>query len=237
MSLSNLYCIILEEPINTFNQKFTQELFSKTISLRIDGYHSFHGASILPADSYDYISHILIFAEKSDHGYEPVQTIKYCSWSQAEKYNLEFQPIALSNDQIKETIYSLIRKEEEKNQLSYTSSLAYHPKFKNTLTGGKLAMAISGISYLFHKEYGIQKGIAAGAPELHTDRFFEKAGYHPVCKNPYFTQTSYLNKEVKMMKIEEWSEYAKKVAREWKAFWDNRIIVNKEFYQKDQLCL
>jgi hypothetical protein len=234
----NLRIVVLESPYDTLSDPLVQDLFSRTMKLKIEGYQTVYPYGVLPVDSYDFIAtHQLVCREKNGR-YEILMGAKYVTLQKCMTHRLPFPGLSLLRSsaatphaQILESLLERYSKNPEK--VSYGSSWTIDPISRsNPVVKKTLKDLMTATLVHYETELETVERFCCGAPKIKTDLYFENLGYHRLSDQnnplPAFNQASLMGEAAVMLRCSNFSDAALNIAESYRDLWESRLVLRPE---------
>lgn len=229
----------LEVPYDSWNEKLTQEVFNKTIALKINGYLTTYPYGILPFDATDFVANHLLICEESQSGsITPLVSYKSISLERCNIHNLVFPCLSILSASNAQLHYGYVNSlldqfKMNPNAISYESGFTIHPKARMDRDLMKeLKTLLMGFSMNHAQEKGIRCFLGMGMTKVKADQYFLSWGYKAFSDDngelPLVKVKSHFWEESRLFKLENFSQLALESMLKSKSFWNNRILIESK---------
>lgn len=238
MKLSDLQIVLIDSPYETWDNKETQDLFFKTVDLKLKGYLNDYEHGVLPLDTTDFVGTHHLICQKTPTGLVPLLGWRSISLEKAKLHNMPFSPLALaracnSPDHEKAIQAIVDRAEKEKFSITYESAITIHPSVRNNEEVTSLLKDVLRAMHVHHHhDYNIKESIVGGSMRHKMDRYFLWWGYKAIDLNgktlPFVKVPQAKFEPTIIYYRKEFSKEALELAPKFRAIWDEKIVISSE---------
>lgn len=227
---SNYQVVILENPCLCWNEQTTQNIFSKVVKLKMDGYQYEYGQNVMPLNAYDFIGTHLVLCEKQKDDLQPVSIAKISRYSVCDYFNHSFQPIELAkkggNNKLADEIEEILNETYAcGREITYDSSWTVRPDLRNKKVANSTVLRIMFSLWVnYHLDHSIPDFIVSATLKVKTDKMFLASGCVPISENPYYRLLEVNNQEAMMLRSSGLSKLVLLNAEKYRSLWENRLI-------------
>ncbi len=227
-----LQIVVIERPIDTWNDPLTAAIFHKMVSLKLDGYSQHHVYGTLPVDKTDFFADHIVVGNIASGTFEPITGWRSVSMDACRTFCHEFSGLAVAKSAPEhfESISRLIRQYEGR-KIRYCSAYTINPQIRDRRLLVQIKPIITALGCLFHTTYQTELSLMAGSVKTKVDKMFEQGGYVPISLEgrelPSFGIQSLNDMEVRMVVLREWSQYARECADRYNDLWSRRMTLRK----------
>jgi len=231
---NSLQIVILECPIQSIHDSFTQEIFGKILELKIKSYQFWFGKNALPLDAIDFIACHLLLCTYQEKQWIPILAYKLVSLKTCEAYQLEFPIMTHFKNCLKakphfKVIQTLMNQaQQEKKEIYWCGGFMISLKFipmKNHLENLMRAMHV--FYHLPHSSFLI---FTVASQKFKTQNLFTQAGYQFIQSHgqdcPAIPLPSYYFEEVLIMYQKALPNSEIQHAQAYQALWNKRIHID-----------
>ncbi len=205
-----LRLITLECPYDLMGQEKVQELFAKTLDLKIQGYLKEYPYGILPIDTTDFIGDHMILAQEWGGKLTPIMAQRSVSLERCQIHHLPFPGLQLlegvPNAETHRSVLSrLVEAEKSKNgRITYDSSVTIHPRVRENPILKQVVRDLIWVQHVLHHEnVGTSLNITMAVTQFKMDQAFRIVGYRPLINQeselPALTFQNHFNLNAKVM--------------------------------------
>ncbi len=238
--LKNLVMVILKCPYLNWHNKNTRELFTKMISLKLEGYQRKHFFGVMPIDQTDYIANHLLICKKEKNGdLIPISGVKSLPYDFCKVFRTDFTiELFLKKDNQLEHLHyvqNLIKESQEsQRRISYYSSWTQSPSIRSDFELVQILKELfAAMTVLHHREEKTPDLLGLGLPKFKTDSFFYSWGF----ERAKLDKKELVNIPLRflggidcvVMHLKHYSDYAKEMSNKYLNVWMNRVSVGKSF--------
>jgi len=233
--MNHLKLVILDCAYDTISEKQTQQLLARSVAVKIMGYRASYPYGVLPVDASDFVGRHALVCEQTDDGLKVLSATKSITLSHCRKFNLPFPMLSLAKANQPEHIAYVEKNIEEAQtqgvDILYQFSWSADPeiRFRDRALATQLKEIILAQLVLEAQDAAPGKVMLAGVPRVKTDQFFEDMGYHLARHQgdtlSSFSVPSSLGEKAVFMDFKEVTPQARTLISQYRALWDQRIIV------------
>jgi hypothetical protein len=205
-----LQLITIECPYDLLSQSEVQELFAKTLDLKIQGYLKEYPYGILPIDTTDFVGDHMILAQEWGGKLTPIMAQRSVSLERCQIHHLPFPGLQLlegveNAESHRAALSHLVDKEVRKNgRITYDSSVTIHPKVRENLVLKQVVRDLIWVQHVhFHESVGTSLNITMAVTQFKMDQAFRVMGYQPLLHQqnelPALTFRNHFNLNAKVM--------------------------------------
>jgi hypothetical protein len=229
--IPKIQIVVLSNPVSTWDDPTTRDLFFQLISLKLKGYGRAYPDGVIAVDSIDFIAdHLLLCEQRRDGGLRVLMGYKSVLHSRCEHYHLPFPALPLLKSSKADQYIPKIEKilEDAKNrkeELAYSSSwtIDEHAQ-KNRELNRYLRKLFTTMIIGYHRDYNIPQWMTCGVVRFKTDEYFDFLGGKAL--TDAFPQYSLEGEPVRMFHIVKHSEQALASAAENEQVWKDRLYIS-----------
>ncbi len=230
----------LNEAFSNWNDNKVQEVFTKIIALKKDGYENKYPDGVLPVDTTEFVGTHVILAKVEVDRITPIMGFRSITLDTCEKHFLTFPllQIAKSADaKLHQEMTNKIIGECKKNNVlvHYNGGWTIHPEFRRDQDKNfELKEMMIALDFLYHDHgHHPYEVLGAGVLKYKTDLYFKKYGYDFMLdndNNELLTIPSfYLGGEfIRFLHVKRYNELARKMGDKFKYLWDQRIELGEK---------
>jgi|GEM_PF-1618667 len=227
---SQYQLFVLENPSNNWDDVLQQEIFFKIAKLRLEGYRHEYGPTVMPLNTGDFYCTTLALFEKEADSFVPLATARICRYSVCKYYNITFPLLAITanggNTLLHREVERIISEVDYNHKdISYDSSWTMTPKLRKTQLGTIVNLVFISQWINYHLDHSLDDFIVSATIKVKTDTFFNKLGGIPVVKNSLYSLKEVNNEDAVILRINEFSDFAMRLAKEYRYIWENRITI------------
>lgn len=227
--------VVLDRPVDHWACTRTQELFGKLVGLRLDGYRAHYPPSVLPVDTYDFVSTHLLVCRETGCGLVPLLGYRETPLAGCKAFNLPFPALAhalsVGADGHARVIRSrLERCEQEGKTVAFVGSWTIDPGARRDRGLFRDIWELLIALYANHnREQGIHEAFAGAVLRLRTEKLLGACGLVPLRQDgallPPVGIPHLLGEQVRFMHRAGIPEAAHALADKWRGLWAERIVV------------
>lgn len=231
----NYQLVVIDRPIENWNNPVVKELFPKIIDLKKRCFHSFFEKSYVIADTFDFLGTHVVICQKTQQGLEPLLTFKVVTDEAASFYHQSSPILDCSSDS---TFHQSILEKWLTSKMgasSYVSSFAVDPTLGPKTKYELIKMSFEASS-LINSSWGIRQSVCVASTQTKANSLYRKAGYKALLDDSgnelscFFVPS--FNVEAELMVIDnETQEEIAKVNKD-KSYWTNRIEISSKVEQE-----
>ena len=227
--------VILDCPIDHWNDPVVKNLFQKLIDLKLKGYRSRYGSAVLPIETVDFIATHVLTCEETADGLVPLMGNRCITTERCKRFNMKFPLLSLV-----EECQSPVHVQAIEKFLHHTTK---NSRYFGSWTGDPELAQTSPEFFkeLFHMFYASQVYACPNAEKeeiftcgnlvLKTERHIKFLGYDEFKDGdqalPPFSAFFISNHPSVVFKTSKgYSDLAKLDAEKYKQLWENRIIIS-----------
>ena len=231
----NLKFVILDCPIDHWENPVVKGLFQKLIGLKLKGYRSRYGSAVLPIETVDFVATHVLVCEETPEGLVPLMGNRCLTTERCKRFNMKFPLVSLLEE--------CESPEHAKAVEEYIHHTSKNSRYFGSWTGDPELSQTNPEFFkeLFHMFYASQVYACPNAENeeiftcgnlvLKTERHIKFLGYEEFKKNgenlPPFSAFFISNHPSVIFKTSKgYSDLAKQDADKYKLLWQNRIIVS-----------
>lgn len=222
--------VLLSNPVSTWDDPLTRDLFFQLISLKLKGYGRSYPDGVIAVDSVDFIAdHLLLCEERRDGGLRVLMGYKSVLQSRCEHYHFPFPALPLLKsskaDQYIPKIEKILADAKKRGEeLAYSSSwtIDEHAQ-QNRELNRYLRKLFTTMIVGYHRDHNIPQWMTCGVVRFRTDEYFNFLGGQAL--TDAFAQYSLEGEPVRMFHIAQHSEQALASAAENEHVWKNRLYI------------
>jgi hypothetical protein len=235
-SLNDLYqLVILDSPIENWDDSDTQNVFTKMVTLKKKGYESCYQQGVLPVDTSDFFAtHVVLFEKNTTQDLMPVMGYKTISFNKCQDFNQTFPGLALVTnskmpDHIEVVKSIMARCENEKRNLAYLGSWTKNPQYVAPVNVN-LKDAFRAFYRLVYREQNVHEVLIGGTLRFRTEKLFFELGHRPLELNgeplPPIHVAHLVKEPVLVMHSAKFKDNVTQAAEKaWAEVWENRIEI------------
>jgi hypothetical protein len=235
---NNLRIVVIDNPYDSLDNPMVQDLFAKTMALKIQGYRSVYPYGMLPTDTYDFVATHQLVCQEKNGSYEVLMGYKSITLQRCQIHRLAFQPLAVlqasqatPHDQVMESILAKHAKNPEK--ISAGCGWTIHPSARENEILRKTLKDLMTTMLVYHEqETGTLERVCGAIPRVKTDNYFENLGYQRLSHNgevlPPFSAPSHFGEQAVMLHCPRFTEAAFTTAEHYRDIWDARVVVETQ---------
>lgn len=247
-NLNDLFqLVILDSPIENWENSDTQNVFAKMVTLKKKGYESCYQQGVLPVDTSDFFAtHVMLFAKEDNQELTPVMGYKTISLNKCREFNQTFPGLALvTNAKMPEHIEVLngiiSRCEKENRNLAYLGSWTKNPHY-DVPANINLKDAFRAFYRQVYREQNVHEVVIGGTLRFRTEKLFFELGHRPLEANGAplsHIHVAHLVKEpVLVMHSTKFNDDATVAAEKmWAEVWNNRVEIGAAEIKKMPLAV
>lgn len=229
---SNLYVVMFDNPLASFDDQDARDFFSRIIKLKRDGFDTLN-SKYLAIDTTDFVGTHLLICHKESRYLEPLLCTKAITKSRCDEFSLPFSGFeCISKTKSSPHIEGLkifLESIGDATKMSYTSSFTISPKIKDRHDRDFLLKLFLPLVAQYHQEYSVPYSFCIGRVRTHADQIIRGIGYEGLKlkgkKLPPASFPQYLDDEFDVLTFERPSDESLFILSQNKDIWDRRIIL------------
>jgi hypothetical protein len=238
MDTSRYRIVVVDCPIDVWQEPRIEHLFHQIIDVKLQGYGAEYPYGVIAVDGTDFVAtHIAVCEEKGGR-FEPLLAYKSISLERCLNFKQTFPALALARaaksfGHVRVLTDLVKRYEQAPSRLRYCSAFTIRPELrKDRELTGFLKNLLAGVHVNLIKDTGAIEALTCGVVRFRVDKLWESWGYHALSAGeqplPSIRQVSLDGEEVKMYRLvsARFSEHAERCAEEYAAFWQNRVVID-----------
>lgn len=240
----DLQIVVLDCPIDTWNEPLTRDLFHQMIGLKLEGYASEYPYGVLPCDTTDFVATHLLICQKQGSSFEVLSGYRSVSLKRCQAFNLKFSALTLAESGESESHIQAVKTMMDECEvtgqgLRYCSSYTMRPWIRGTTEAHALLRSVLvAVIIGFYNDYGVSRGILGGTVRCKADRFHQWMGYLPFVLDgrelPTLILKAFAGIETRLMGYHGvFSPEAVSVAECHGALWSKRMTLEDGIAPKD----
>lgn len=227
----NLKIVVLDRPLDHWNDPFIYSLFQKVVQMKLAGYGSEYPDGVLAVDATDFFgTHILLCDQKPNGELFPLVGYKSVTLQRCNYYRNVFPALSiLRNSKADDRrLISLMKNSQDQGfDLSYDSSWTMQPEVRKDKEFAKFARdMISTMCVCYHEEFSIPEWTVCGILRFKTDQYFRWMGHQDITHQ--FSFFNLYDEQAAMLHIKEYSSECIEKARSYEGMWKEKILFSKK---------
>lgn len=227
--------VTIPSPYDSWANPEVQQLFCKTVAMRLKGYGSEYGAGVFPLDGADFIGAHYIICRDTKSGLVPLMGFRSTTWESSRRHGMTFGGLGLvrAAGAIKhaEALEKILKHcDSHSIPIAYIASWTMDPAVrKDPALNGLLKELFMAVSVLSHQETGTRI-IGGCTMRFKVDRWFARWGFVPFdgpdgelspVDVPFL-----LGEPVRMMYLKRFTPEILQEAEKWRSVWAGRIVLD-----------
>jgi len=225
--IKQLKLVVIDKPINHFDQPLTQIIFSRLMSLKI-AYNKEEYGDTCPVGKHEFVGRHHIICEVVGGDYFPLMAARVDSKEVCDQHDIDFAPRTFFSDTQSEATFDTITASD--NKCSYIGSWCISPEHRNTALATKMNKIIGGVSVLdfLNSEYATIFTSSRFCPDMST--IFEMMGCEKVTTSNVITQVPTKLENSLYMSDRRYSEARTQLATKYCSYYEDRMELDPFFY-------
>jgi len=178
----NLRLVVLDCPLESWDDEGVRELFGDLVALKKLGFGASYRDKVLPVDTTDFVGRHYLSCIEGPQGLQVVAGFRAVDFERCRLFNLPFPALCLARAANAPLHAEAVRRFVEQDAaVSYIGSWTIHPgAYANQRLRAALRdhFVLGGI--LFHRESGVERLILGATLRFKVDRLLRPVGYRPL---------------------------------------------------------
>jgi hypothetical protein len=229
-SPKDLHLVVLECPIENWNNPTVRRLFNELVSLKMLGFSHHYRAKVLPVDTTDFIGHHVLTCLSGPDGLQPIAGFRAVDLHRCQSFNQSFPAESLARSANARRHTEAVRGYIERcDSVGYIGSWTVHPTVRRNRplrAAIRDHFALGGI--LLHDTIGVERIILGATLRFKVDRLLAPVGYRALSHEEERLgplAASHLHGElVQLMHLDRVSDRAMTHAEPLREDWDLRMV-------------
>lgn len=226
--------VVIPSPYESWSDPQVQQVFCKTLEMRIAGYKVEYGPRALPVDGADFMgAHYLLCREEAGV-LSPLMGFRSTTLNAYQRYGLSFGALSLARAAGAHEHATVIERilshcEDESIPIAYVGSFTSRPEIRNDPEFKRIIRdGANALIALSHSSTGTRV-LCGCSVRFKVDQTLAYLGGHPLFGKggelPLVNTPFIVNEPVKLIYLKTWSEEAMRNAEAWRIAWDQRLIL------------
>jgi hypothetical protein len=237
MSHDQLQLVILDCPVDAWEEPGADQAFHRMVRLKLRGYASGeYPYGVIPVDATDFVGTHILFCRRDADGLTPLMGYKSITYGRCRTFGMKFPPLAIAEGagsfaHQRDIRARMERWDAEPDALRYCSSYTIEPSMRRDrafISG--LKELLGGMQVHFLRDMGTRDSMLCGVVKFKVDKMFVSWGYKGLAEGgrelPTMHQASLQGTEVKMLSLPDgFLDVVHGWAERVRPLWENRITL------------
>lgn len=240
MDLKELKLVVLDCAYDTITNEHTVNLLGMIARLKITSYQDRYPPDVLPVGTSDFTATHVLLCRQGATTLEPLMGYRVDTPARCKRFSLEFPLLhnVLGAPENENAILDVLREADVKREsVAYLGSWTYDSAISSNKELQQICRDCSIASFVhYFSEYKLSKAITFAVLRFNVQRFHRMIGFRQMCDAsnvalPTFPCLPFYGEMVSTSIIsgaDEFTEYAKGLAEQYRALWDTRLVLSKE---------
>jgi len=232
-----LKIVVLDCPIDTWNEEQTRELFGAMVKLKLNGYGKEYRRGVLALDTSDFFGTHLMICDDQNGKLEPLCAYRSVTLDQCDLFRTTFPPLAIakgaeSEPHVRAVTEMMDEARREHKSIRYCAAYTIKPEARsNRELVSNIKNVLLGLHVNFLRSSKTDISMLCGAVKFKVDQMFESWGYVALQQYgdrlPNFHQYSLYGAEAVMFSISAngFNEFARDMGQRYRLMWQHRLEI------------
>ena len=233
MEFKDIKIVVLDCPINHWEDPKVRSLFNEIIQFKLEGYWAEYPHDVIVTDTSDFIGTHLLACVEQDSVLKPIMGYKAVTVRRCEYFHQTFPALnCLKNLVGHDLDYARMLKVVNncKNKgidISYDSAwTASEEVRKNKELSKKIREITTTLAVFYHQNYSVPEWITGGVLKFKTDQYFKWMGLEEITEPIAFPTLA--GGEARLMHLNSYSTESLQIAEQHRDLWENRMFIGGE---------